>query len=332
MKGRNLKIIKCCKRKVKSVNKSKKDTNIIPIKSKEIHKNDSINKKQKNNRIILELLNDINNTEKRIRQQNIKLIQNEFFKNRHYNENKCEKRLNSKSKAKINNNKSKSKSKSKNEIIMKTLQKNVNKNSICYRNNSKRTLDKISKPNILTKQNSKKNIITLNVKRNTYKKDNQNKEQFKEIIKYTDNFYKDNKKLSIKSIDIPTNTNSGITSMNSSLFINYKLGGESNDIDDFEQNSINQIFFNDKSLNNEKEINLKEREIFYNSLNDNHFYSVQNKEIIKINNSETIILNKSLNNNNNIYLLKPKKIFFKKCLENEKNVNKIRKGVFFLKK
>ena len=333
MKGRNLKVIKCCKRKVKSVNKSLKDApkNIIPIKIKEIQKNDSINKKQKNKGIILQLLNDINNTEKIIKKQNTKLIQNEIFKNRHNNEINFEKRLNSKSKVKISNkskSKSKSKNKSKNEngTNMKTLQIYKNPNSICYRNNSKKTIEKIAKPNLLTKQNRKINIITLNVKRNTYKKENQNEEQYKEIIKYTDNFYKDNKKLSIKSIDIPTNTNSDIVSKSSSLFINYKLGGETNDMDEFEKFSIKQIIFNDKSLNNVNENKLKEREIFNNSLNSNNFYSKQNKENNKINNCETFVLNKSVNNNNS-YLLKTKKIFLKKCfkIENENHVNKIRK-------
>ena len=259
MNGKYLKIIKFCKTKKQSnsLNITDKYLNkyLCQIKQKKSKNNYSMDKKSNTNSIILQLIDNINNMEKQLKKENKKLIEKEIYKN------KC----NSKNNDKIIIPKSKA-----NHIKSK---KQVENRTISHEKKDEKSIKIIQKKN-------KINIIQIPIRKISDK----DKEKHKEIINYTNHFYKDSKQASIKSIDIPTNTNSDISSMNNSFFINYKLGGEATDIDEFEFKSINEIIHNNK-LNNykDKKYNKEEEIIIFND------------EKSKINSCKTIKLNSIFN-------------------------------------
>ena len=237
--------------------------------------------------MILKVIKDINNIEKQIKLENKVLIQKEFKKNKNINQKNYNKVFK----------KSKRKTK-KNNINHKCLQnKNIN-NSLSKRNPSK-NLKKNNDHKILDIKNRKIDNNKLTEKK-CFDKSKTVKtikeEKYKEIIKFTSHFYKDNKQTSIKSIDILTNTNSDISSVNSSFFINYKLGGDIVDKDELNIKSIKEISQNYK-INND------------NINNENEIY-IKNCKIIKLNN---ITKDSSL-------LIKPKIIYFNKN-------NKMKNGI-----
>lgn len=330
MKARNLKIIKCSKLKDNSMNKFV-ELNYKNDKTKILYRSLSPKNKIKRNTLIIRLINDINSMEKQIQFENKKLLWNKFIKSKSsHNRIKClnNKMKNSKLKATKYSNKNIFNNKSnQNKIITSNKVRNsTSQNSTCASKNIKKKLNynKIIK-------NKKSNIIRLPFKLFINKKSNNKndivKENSKEIIKYVNTFYKDNKQISIKSIDIPTNTNSDISSMNSSFFINYHLGNET--IDEIENISINEYIKNFKSnkyniitdktnINNEIEfVNLinnkhflirKEKEIKFNNINNNNKSIVYDNYIKKINNP----------------VLKTNIIYFNKSMKLKNNINKIK--------
>ena len=264
MNGKNLKIIKFSTTKRNSFNKTLKNLyeNLIPIKKKEIKKNHSINKKNIKNSILLQLIDNINNTEKQLKKENQKLIENELYKHRNIKKNN-DKMISSEIKSKKN----------KSIKIVKMPPVSHKKLTKILKNSEKKILP--------LQQSSKITIIQIPIKRNKVKNEEKNikEEKYKEIINYTNNFYKDCKQSSIKSIDIPTNTNSDISSINDSIFINYKLGKETYDICESELKTINKLNQRSK-IRIDKNNNKNEEIIYFNEEKKN----INNCKTIKLNN------------------------------------------------
>ena len=333
MKARNLKIIKCSKIKDNSMNKSV-ELNKKNNKTKILYRSLSPKNKFKRNPLIKRLINDINSMEKQIQLENKKLLWNKFIKsksstNRIKYLNNNTKNLKLKTTKYSNKNIFNSKSNPNKIIKSKKVRNSTSQNSTCASKDIKKQLNY----NKISLNNKKSNIIRLPFKLSMNKKSNNKndtvKENSKEIIKYINAFYKDNKQISIKSIDIPTNTNSDISSMNSSFFINYHLGNET--IDEMENISINEYIKNFKlnkyniitdktNINNEIE--------FVNLVNNKHFLSRKEKGI-KYNNNNINNNNKSIVYDNYIKkknnpVLKTNIIYFNKSMKLKNNINKIK--------
>lgn len=248
MNGKILKIIKFSTIKRNSLNKTHKNLykNLVPIKKKEIKKNHSIDKKKIKNSILLQLIDDINNTEKQLKKENQKLIENELYKHRNIKKNN-DKIISSE--AKIKKNKS---------IKLVQVPPVSHKNLTKILKNDEKMILPLQKSSRIT-------IIQIPIKKNKVKNEDKNikEEKYKETINYTNNFYKDSKQSSIKSIDIPTNTNSDISSVNDSFFINYKLGSETYDTGESELKIINKLNQRSK-ISIDKNNNKNEQIIYFN--------------------------------------------------------------------
>lgn len=150
-------------------------------------------------------------------------------------------------------------------LLYKKTRTNSKKNNKTNSNNASLKKEKVN----IIKLPVRKCLDKPTIKNNNMKNPN---ESSKEIFQYTNDSKQDNTHLSIKSIDIPTDTNSDNTSKSSSLFINYKLGKDITD--EFVTDSINEFIQNAEIKNNniyktdKKQVKIKNETYFDNE----HFF------------------------------------------------------------